>query len=106
MCGVKAWAILGAGVVLIGLAFLHPARAPVAAVTPARAFATPAARPHRAATLLVVYVAGEVRRAGLYRVKSGARANDGVLRAGGFSAQADPAAVNLAQPVQDGEEIR
>ena len=28
------------------------------------------------------------------------------MRAGGFSAQADPAAVNLAQPLQDGEEIR
>ena len=107
MCGVKAWAVLAAGAVLIGLAFLHPAPAPVAAVTPVRPSATPAAaRPHPAATLLVVYVAGELRRPGLYRIKSGARANDAVLRAGGFSAQADAAAVNLAQPVQDGEEIR
>src|SRR5438477_12322594 len=101
MCRVKTWVILAAGAILIGLAFLHPAPAPVAAVAPVRPAATPTARPHPAASLLVVYVAGELRRPGLYRLSSGARANDAVLRAGGFSAQADPAAVNLAQPVQD-----
>ena len=107
MCRVKAWAILAAGAILIVLAFLHPAPAPIAAVAPARQAAAPAAvHPHPAATLLVVYVAGELRRPGLYRIKPGARANDAVLRAGGFSPQADQAAVNLAQPIQDGEEIR
>jgi competence protein ComEA len=107
MCGVKTWAILAAGAILIGLAFLHPAPAPVAAVAPARLPAALATtRPRPAATLLVVYVAGELRRPGLYRIRAGARANDAVLRAGGFSAQADPAAVNLAEPIQDGQEIR
>jgi competence protein ComEA len=53
-----------------------------------------------------VYVAGEVRRPGLYRVPPGARANDAVKKAGSFSPAADRAAVNLAEIVQDGEEIR
>ena len=56
--------------------------------------------------LLVIYVAGEVRRPGLYRVPPGARANDAVQKAGSFSSSADRAAVNLAEIVQDGEEIR
>lgn len=55
---------------------------------------------------LVIYVAGEVRRPGLYRVPPGARANDAVEKAGSFSSAADRAAVNLAEVVQDGEEIR
>jgi competence protein ComEA len=56
--------------------------------------------------MLVVYVAGEVRRPGLYRVAPGARANDAVQEAGNFAPAADRAAVNLAEVVQDGEEIR
>ena len=54
---------------------------------------------------LVVYVAGEVRNAGLYRVPPGARADDAVRKAGSFTTQAD-GRVNLAEVVQDGEEIR
>jgi protein involved in polysaccharide export with SLBB domain len=53
-----------------------------------------------------VYVAGEVRNPGLYRVPPGARADDAVWKAGSFTNQADRAAVNLAEVVQDGEEIR
>lgn len=47
-----------------------------------------------------------MRRPGLYRVQPGARANDAVEKAGSFSDAADRAAVNLAEIVQDGEEIR
>ncbi len=61
---------------------------------------------HDTRAQLVVYVAGEVRRPGLYRVPPGARANDAVQKAGSFSNAADRAAVNLAEIVQDGEEIR
>src|SRR5207237_36254 len=39
MCCMKAWAILAAGATLIGLAFLHPAPAPVATVAPVPALA-------------------------------------------------------------------
>lgn len=53
-----------------------------------------------------MYVAGAVAHPGLYRLPSGARADDAVERAGGMRADADPAAVNLAERVSDGEEIR
>ncbi len=53
----------------------------------------------------IVYVAGAVRRPGLYRVSSGERAAAAVGNAGGFTAGADPAGVNLAAPVGDGDEI-
>lgn len=53
----------------------------------------------------VVYVVGAVVRPGLYRVQPGARVNDALERAGGLRADADPAAVNLAERVSDGEEI-
>jgi competence protein ComEA len=64
------------------------------------------AKSRPARQLLVIYVAGEVRHPGLYRVPPGARANDAVQKAGSFSSSADRAAVNLAEIVQDGEEIR
>lgn len=63
------------------------------------------ARAGSRAAELVVYVAGEVRNAGLYRVPPGARADDAVRKAGSFTTQAD-GRVNLAEVVQDGEEIR
>ena len=55
---------------------------------------------------LVVYVAGEVQSPGLYRLPPGARADDALRKAGGFTKHADRAGVNLAEVVQDGEEIR
>ena len=54
----------------------------------------------------VVYVAGAVKRPGLYHLPGGARAGDAVRAAGGFSASADAAATNLAQRVDDGMEVR
>ncbi|HEY9180011.1 MAG TPA: helix-hairpin-helix domain-containing protein [Candidatus Baltobacteraceae bacterium] len=54
----------------------------------------------------IVYVVGAVAHPGLYRVRAGARVNDAVQRAGGLRADADAAAVNLAQHVSDGDEIR
>jgi competence protein ComEA len=125
---VKILAIAGAAVILVALAFLHPAPHPpaldVAAGGPRQAHSgaplgrvlrqaqddNPTGARSRAAHhdtgALVVYVAGEVRRPGLYRVPPGARANDAVEKAGSFTNAADRAAVNLAEVVQDGEEIR
>lgn len=53
----------------------------------------------------VVYVAGAVRRAGLYPATAGERAAGAVVSAGGFASGADPSGVNLAAPVSDGDEI-
>ena len=61
----------------------------------------PAALPTR----LTVHVAGAVRQPGLYRLKEGSRVADAVARAGGATAKADTAAVNLAAPLADGIQV-
>jgi competence protein ComEA len=58
-----------------------------------------------AATRLTVHVAGAVRRPGLYRLREGSRVADAVARAGGATAKADTAAVNLAAPLADGIQV-
>lgn len=54
---------------------------------------------------LYVHVAGAVRRAGVVRVPPGSRAADAVARAGGPTRHADLALVNLAAPVEDGQQV-
>jgi competence protein ComEA len=54
---------------------------------------------------LVVYVVGAVRRPGLYKLSAGSRVADAVARAGGVTRKADPAALNFAAPVADGEQV-
>lgn len=52
-----------------------------------------------------VHVAGAVATPGMYRLASGARLADAIAAAGGFTADADRAAVNLARTVSDGEQL-
>jgi competence protein ComEA len=71
---------------------------------------TPLQRPARtakpaAAKLLVIDVAGAVRRPGLHRLRSGSRIDDAIAAAGGPTAKAQLDAVNLAAPVADGEQV-
>ena len=54
---------------------------------------------------VVVDVVGAVARPGLYHLKRGSRIADAVARAGGLTRNADRAAVNLAAPVSDGEQV-
>ena len=54
---------------------------------------------------VMVDVVGAVRRPGLYRLPQHARIADAVARAGGSSAKADLAQVNLAAPLADGEQV-
>jgi competence protein ComEA len=54
---------------------------------------------------LVVHVVGAVRRAGLFRLRDGSRVADALARAGGPTRHADLAAVNLAAPLVDGEQV-
>ena len=56
-------------------------------------------------TILVVDVVGAVRRPGLYRLPQGSRIADAVARAGGATAKAELALVNLAAPLADGTQI-
>jgi len=57
------------------------------------------------AAKLVVHVAGAVRQPGLYELAEGSRVSDAVARAGGATAKADTAAVNLAAPLADGIQV-
>jgi competence protein ComEA len=54
---------------------------------------------------LLVHVLGAVARPGLVELSAGARVVDAVAAAGGFTAEADPAGVNLARPIVDGEQL-
>ncbi len=57
------------------------------------------------ASRALVHVAGEVRRPGVYRVGAGARAIEAIRRAGGPTRRADLSALNLAAPLQDGQQV-
>lgn len=54
---------------------------------------------------LHVHVAGAVRRPGVYQVPPGSRVAAAVEAAGGLGRRADPAGVNLAAPLQDGQQV-
>jgi competence protein ComEA len=108
---VLAGVLVVALVVLLGSRFLlHGPSASTALERPivgsaeaGSARASPSSSP--ASPKLVVYVVGAVRRPGLYRVATGSRVADAVARAGGLAKRADPAGVNLAAPVADGEQL-
>jgi competence protein ComEA len=91
--------------------FVHaPDALPSAAPAGDLAFATPApareaAVERRVRQSVTVYVAGAVARPGVYALPAAGRANDAVRAAGGSSGDADLVAVNLAEPLSDGEEI-
>jgi competence protein ComEA len=96
--------IVAAAVVVLAvwLALRHfSAARPAAIVPPLRA---PATAPRTRAEL-IVDVAGAVRRPGVYRLTQGMRIADAVARAGGATRKADLAALNLAAPLADGEQV-
>ena len=66
------------------------------------AAASPAASP---APDVMVYVCGAVRTPGVVRLPAGARVTDALELAGGPTAKAELAAVNLAAQVTDGQQI-
>lgn len=81
-----------------------PAPEPVTkqAPTPRTEPQTTAGTPSR----IRVHVVGAVKKPGLYELEPGSIAADAVKKAGGLSRKADQAGINLAAPVNDGEQIR
>jgi competence protein ComEA len=94
-------AVLAAVLFVGGRVFAHAGTAVPAEPIPAPPLTTTAAAP----TVVVVDVAGAVRRPGLYRLAQGARVADAIRRAGGATRRADLSLVNLAQLVADGEQV-
>jgi competence protein ComEA len=97
-------ALVLAAVALLLLAVAGRTLAGAGAATETMPPALVAERP-RAATKLVVHVAGAVRDPGLYRLAEGSRVADAVARAGGAAASADTTALNLAAPLVDGMQV-
>jgi competence protein ComEA len=110
------YAVAAFVIVLLAFRLLHKdsGAAPVSvATTPASATSGSASPPdsgHAPTTagakqLLVVDVAGEVRRPGVYRVPAGARVDAAVQQAGGITRRGESTAVNLAMPLHDGQQV-
>ena len=98
----QALVLAAAALALLAVAGRTLAGAGAASEQPSQAFF---AEPAAAAPKLVVHVAGAVRRPGLYRLAEGKRVADAVARAGGATAPADTAAINLAAPLADGMQV-
>ena len=74
---------------------------PVAAISSANASPSATAAPAE----VVVHVVGAVHRPGLVRLPAGSRVSDAVAAAGGTTAAARAASVNLARVLVDGEQV-
>jgi competence protein ComEA len=124
---------LGAGVVLILVAAAvavvvsavsaHPAAASTATYSTGESASSTAAAPAAGsaaeqanqsdgaatstadASAAFVQVVGQVQKPGLYELPAGDRIVDAVAAAGGFTAKADQASLNLAQVISDGQQI-
>ena len=77
--------------------------APAVSSGPSAATSTPAAPPTGGA--VVVSVVGQVASPGLVTLPAGSRVADALAAAGGLLPEADPAAVNAAALLTDGEQI-
>ena len=56
-------------------------------------------------TKVVVQVVGRVKNPGVYELPADSRVLDAVFQAGGFESDADQASLNLARPLNDGEQL-
>lgn len=54
---------------------------------------------------LVIHIVGEVREPGVYLLPIGSRVHDAVAISGGFTPEAEPASLNLARVLSDGEQL-
>ncbi|SNS94348.1 competence protein ComEA [Geodermatophilus pulveris] len=105
VAGVLA-ALLVAGGTWLGRPQVQPV--PVPLTSPAEEPPAPAPEVGVAAgtaTTVVVSVVGQVARPGLVTLPEGARVADAVDAAGGLLPDADPASVNLAAVVSDGQQV-
>jgi competence protein ComEA len=100
---IAIWLVAAVLAVIAGMRLLGGAHEAPPSVSLDRAPGTSRASERHAQ--VYVHVAGAVRRAGLFRVPSGARVAAALARAGGPTRRADLTLVNLAAKVEDGQQI-
>ncbi len=110
-----AYVAVAAVVVAVGVRYVvlpkqaGPAEAQAVVLAPVVASPSAAAQDANPAASptpdVMVYVCGAVRTPGVVRLPAGARVTDALELAGGPTAKAELAAVNLAAPVADGQQI-
>jgi competence protein ComEA len=98
----SGWAYVALAVALAALAW-RASHGPSAPAQPREG--RPAAVTSRPPQELLVHVAGAVRRPGVYRIAGDGRVIQAIRLAGGPTPRADLSAVNLAAPVQDGQQV-
>lgn len=105
IAAVAVFVVVFGGVRLLERARAGPASGPSRVTIDPPPSADPAGGSSGGGGRLYVDVAGEVRRPGLYRVARGARVAAAIGLAGGFTRHADATQVNLAAPLQDGQQV-
>lgn len=118
--GVRMRVGLGADVVLVLVAAAiavvitaatsHPAAASTGGYTTGSSAAhtsqpSPDVPPASTSATAFVQVVGQVQKPGVYELPAGDRIVDAIAAAGGFTTKADPASLNLAQVIADGQQI-
>jgi competence protein ComEA len=100
------YAAAAVAIALIGARYLHDGGGPSA---PSKAASRPRGEGVRVQAagdaLVVVHVAGEVRRPGVYRLRASDRVQDAVDLAGGATRRANLDGLNLAAKLEDGRQI-
>jgi len=98
-----AGAVVLAGLLLAGLVlrFLFLPQPQELEVKPPQ----PPAEEEKEPEVIIVHVAGAVRKPGVYSLPEGARVLDAIEAAGGALEEANEHALNLAQPLYDGQRI-
>ncbi|MEU1970499.1 ComEA family DNA-binding protein [Microbacterium sp. NPDC019599] len=99
--GAAVVVVLAALAITVGIGILRGVGAPVEDVP----VSDRAERDAAPAASLYVHVSGAVAAPGLYVLGESARVVDAIAAAGGFTPEADRAAVNLARPLGDGEQL-
>lgn len=102
------WLAVAAAVGALALAFFSPHRPDAGTMlddSPPPATATPSPFESPSPSELAVYVCGAVHKVGVFQLPPGSRVVDAIKLAGGLSGEADPEAINLAEPLIDGMKV-
>jgi competence protein ComEA len=98
------YAVIAVAVLMLGARWIRSSGGEPAGGT-AVSFAADSSHEGESTRDVVVHVAGDVRRPGVYRLPAGSRVTDAVRRAGGFAGGANQDAINLAARLSDGQQV-